>query len=54
MIKDIIADIREFLRNSNDYRTNQTGIGMKQLFRSYIIKVWEGTNFQLNEYCKYN
>ena len=44
-IKDMIADIREYLRYSEEYHTNQIGIGMKQLFRGYVIKVWTGTNF---------
>ena len=53
-IKDIIVDIREYLRYGEEYRTNQIGIGMKQLFRGYIIKVSTGTNFQSNDYRKCN
>jgi len=50
----MISDIREFLWNGDEYKTNQTGIGIKQLFRDYIIKVWKGINFQSNNYCKCN
>ena len=36
-VKDIITDIREFLRGGDDFRINQGYFGMEYLFRGYAI-----------------
>ena len=36
--------------DSKDYKTNQSLIGIKDLFWSYIAKVWKGANFRSDKY----
>ena len=54
VICNMIADIREYSRNRDKFRTNQGHPGIKNLFRSFAISLWEGANFRLNKYRKYN
>ena len=37
-----------------DYKTNQVSIGMKELFRGFIIKVWKEVNFSSSKYHELN
>ena len=44
------------MRNERDleYETNQGDFGVKQLFRSIIVRVWFGTNFRVKKHGSYN
>ena len=55
-LRAMIKDIRQFMKNEEeeDFETNQSFIGMKQLFRGIIIRAWFGTNFEMNKYVEYN
>ena len=54
-MRSFISDIRKFLRQSEeDYETNQGSIGMKYLFRGFIIKVQTGVNFSQTKYVDCN
>ena len=51
----MINDIRAFLNQSEgDYKTSQSFIGMKYLFRSFAITNWYETNFNISKYTNYN
>ena len=51
----MINDIRDFLNQSEgDYKTNQSFIGMKYLFRGFVITNLYKTNFNTSKYIKYN
>ena len=51
-IFDIIEDILVYLdkEDEENYTTNQHMIGMHQLFRGYMVKVWKGVNFSDDKY----
>ena len=51
-----IEDILRYLEDDSDdeYKTNQEILGMKNIFRGYVVKVWKGTNFAQNKYRKLN
>ena len=53
-VKDIIAYIREFLRDGDDFRINQGYFGMEHLLWGYTINIWEGADFSMNKYQKCN
>ena len=51
----MINDIRAFLNQSEgDYKTNQSFIGIKYLFRDFAITNQYETNFNTSKYTKYN
>ena len=52
----MINNIRIFLVNDNVElcESNQQYIGIKELFRGYIAKVWHGTKFALTKYQELN
>ena len=52
----IVEDILIYLedRNSDNYKTNQGILGIRNLFRGYIVKVWKGANFAQDKYHKLN
>ena len=50
----MINDIKKYLNNNNECKTNQDYIRFKALFCSYMIKVWKGLNFKDNKYHKCN
>ena len=54
VIRDMIADIREYLCNGDEFRMNQEYHRMKHLFHSFAISIWEGANFGSNKYKKCN
>ena len=54
VIRDMIVDIREYLYNRDEFRMNQGHYGIKDLFRGFVISVWEGANFGSNKYRKCN
>ena len=43
----MIEDILKYLKNEEEeeFETNQRLVGMQQLFRGYVVKVWKGSNF---------
>jgi len=51
-IFSMCEDILNFLESGDheDYETNQHMIGMAELFRGNIVKVWSGVNFNQNKY----
>ena len=52
----LIDDILRYLDDDDDdnYETNQGVIGIQELFRGYIVKVWFRTNFGGTKYHKIN
>ena len=38
-IKNMISDIREYLQNGKEYKTNQAHFRMKYLFYSFVINI---------------
>ena len=46
----------KFIRNDDEreYCTNQQYIGMKELFRGYIVQVWQGVEFNSVKYHELN
>ena len=52
MIKDILRYLDD--KEEEEYKTNQVIIGMQQLFRGYVIKVWKGVNFNQEKYHSLN
>ena len=55
-ITTFIKDILWYFEGEEEeeYEMNQPLIGMKDLFRGYIIKVWKGANFRSNLYADLN
>jgi len=51
-IFDMLEDILNFLEDDdeNEYETNQPMIGMKELFRGHVVKVWKGVDFSQSNY----
>ena len=45
-----IAICLEDDEEEDEYETNQHLIGMKELFRGCVVKMWEGTNANCNKY----
>ena len=51
----MINDIRAFLNQlEGDYKTNQSFMGMKYLFRGFAITNWYQINFNTSKYTNYN
>ena len=48
----MIKDIRNFLINRDNYKTNQQYLGFKALFCGFVIKSWFGTNFSSDKYAE--
>ena len=48
----MVEDNLRFLEGENveEYDTNQIMVGMKSLFRGYVVKVWKGANFSSKKY----
>ena len=48
----LTEDILQYFDNEEDedYEMNQAIIGIKDLFREYIIKAWKGIDFSNNDY----
>ena len=54
-LRVIVNDIRQFVKNKEEFKINQSFIGMKWLFReTIIIRAWFGMNFEVNKYVNYN
>jgi len=55
-IISFVEDIMKFIRNDDEgeYSTNQQYIGMKELFRGYIVQVWQGVEFNNVKYHELN
>jgi len=51
-----VEDIMKYVRNEEEgeYKSNQQYVGMKELFRGYIVKVWFGTQFNSLKYHNLN
>ena len=51
-----VEDTLWYLENDKDkeYETNQSLIGIKELFRGYVVVVWEGTNLNSKKYRMLN
>ena len=51
-ILSFVEDILRYLEDDSDdeYEINQGILGMKNIFRGYIVKVWKGANFAQNKY----
>ena len=52
-IMQIINDIQKYLIERSDFETNQQSMGIRVLFRGYIIKAWICINFTM-KYTKLN
>ena len=52
LIMSFIENILWYLENEEEeeYETNQSLIGMKELFRGYVMVVWEGTDLNSKKY----
>ena len=46
LIMSFVEDILRYIENKQDeeYETNQHLVGMKELFRGYVVIDWEGTD----------
>ena len=55
-IFDMIEDILRFLEKEEveEYDTNQIMVGMRSLFRGYVVKVWKGSDFSIRKYHHLN
>ena len=53
---DMVEDILIYLEDGdkNKYVTNQHMIGIRFLFRRYIVKAWKGVNFLVSTYRNLN
>lgn len=54
LMMSFVEDIATYLEDDeeeDEYETNQHLIGMKELFRGHVVKMWEGTNVNCNK-CK--
>ena len=53
---DLTEDILIYLENGEEeeYTTNQQMIGMRYLFRGFIVKTWKGVNFTEKKYRNLN
>ena len=51
-----MEDILRYLEEdeSEEYETNQELLGIQNVFRGYITKVWTGANFSQDKYHKLN
>ena len=51
-ILSFVEDILRYLEDNsdNEYEINQGILGMKNIFRGYVVKVWKGANFAQNKY----
>ena len=56
LIKSFVEDILRYLENKEDeeYEMNQHLIRMKELFRGYLVVVWQGTNINSDKYRELN
>ena len=43
LIEDALAHLED--RDEEEYTTNQHVVGMRYLFRCFIVKTWKGVNF---------
>ena len=48
MIEDILIYFDD--EDEEEYTTNQHMVGMKYLFRGFIVKTWKGANLSTNMY----
>jgi len=55
-IMSFVEDILRYLENEEEeeYEMNQQCVGMQELFRGYVVRDWEGTNFKSEKYEKLN
>ena len=55
-IMSFVEDIMKYARNEQegDYKSNQQYVGMKELFRGYVVKVWFGVQFNSLKYHNLN
>ena len=44
----------EYKDNNEEYETSQNLIGMKELFRGYVVRVWIGADMSSDKYRKLN
>ena len=55
LIISFVEDIVRYLEEEEDeYETNQYLIGMKELFRGYVVAMWEGTNVNSKKFKTMN
>ena len=57
--EEILSFVKDILRSlddddSEECETNQGIIGIRDLFRGHVVKVWSGTNFSDRKYHKLN
>ena len=55
-IMSFCEDIMKYLENDDDdkYETNQYLVGIKELFRGYLVIDWVRTNMNCKKYCQVN
>ena len=54
-LRSFIEDIRKYLREDiEDLEKKQKAIGMKCLFRGFLIKAWSRTDFSDNKCASYD
>jgi len=56
IVLDMIEDIIVYFDNGDEeeYTTSQQYIGIRELFRGYIVKDWVGSNFNCDTYNELN
>ena len=55
-ILNMLEDIVNFFDNGDEeeYETSQQYIGMKEIFRGFVVKDWEGSNFNCEKFRELN
>lgn len=55
-IFDMIEDILQYLENDNsvEHEMSQELIGIRDLFRGFVVKVWKGVDFSYEKYHSLN
>ena len=56
IIMVFVEDILRYLENKEEeeYEINQYLVGMQELFRGYVVVVWEGTELRSKKYSILN
>lgn len=53
-VKEMIEDVKRYFEQDGQLYTNQSKLGMKNLFRGMIVKQWVDTNQSDIDYLEYN
>ena len=53
-INKIVIDTSKFLNNDTSFEINQEILGIRNVFRGTLIKIWTGNNFGTSDDRKHN